>query len=134
MRQLLLTMIEYPYNHNKLSHGFSTNNKKRCCQVHVQATLLLKRNKHWNAFRVWLYEKQLGSLRGISLSPRCCWYVIFLLFLFCVYIWSSGMTRLPRSRLSKRNEMNKNRYKHFSQPVKTKIMRMRMYKFKLTKS
>ena len=44
------------------------------------------------------------------------------------------MTRLPRSRLSKQNEMNKNRYKHFSQPVKTKIMQMRMYKFKLAKT
>ena len=96
---------------------------KRCCQVHVQATSLLKRN-----------EKQLGSLRGISHSPRCCWYVIFLLFLFCVYIWSSRMTRLPRSRLSKQNEMNKNRYKHFSQSVNTKIMSMPIYKFKLTKS
>ena len=45
--------------HNKLSHGFFSNNK-----VHVQATSLLKRNKHWNAFRVWLYEKQLDPLRG----------------------------------------------------------------------
>ena len=44
------------------------------------------------------------------------------------------MTRLPRSRLSKRNGMNKNRYKHFSQPVETKIMRMCMYQFKLTES
>ena len=52
--------------HNKLSHGFFSNNK-----VHVQATSLLKRNKHWNAFRVWLYEKQLGLLRGISDSLGC---------------------------------------------------------------
>ena len=37
---------------------------KRCCQVHVQATSLLKRNKHWNAFRVWLYEKHLVRLGG----------------------------------------------------------------------
>ena len=43
------------------------------------------------------------------------------------------MTRLPRSRLSTRNEMNKNRYKHFSHAVKMKIMRMRMYKFKFRK-
>ena len=28
--------------------------------------------------------------------------------------------------------MNKNQYKHFRQPVKTKIMQMRMYQFKLT--
>ena len=34
----------------------------------------------------------------------------------------------------KRNGMNKNRYKHFSQPVETEIMRMRMHQFKLTKS
>ena len=107
---------------------------KRCCQIHAQATSLLKRNKHWIAFRVWLYEKQLGSLMGISHSPRCRWCVIFLLFLFCVYIWSSGMTRLPRSRLSKQNEMNKNRYKHFSQSVNTKAMPMRIHKSKLTKS
>ena len=58
---------------------------KRCCRVHVQATSLLKRNKHWNAFRVWLYEKQLGSLRVMSHWPRCCWYVKSILFSFCVY-------------------------------------------------
>ena len=32
------------------------------------------------ALRVWLYEKQLGLLWGISHSPRCCWYVKSLLF------------------------------------------------------
>ena len=44
------------------------------------------------------------------------------------------MMYLPRSRLSKRNGMNKNRYEHFSQPGETKIIRMCMYQFKLTKS
>ena len=44
------------------------------------------------------------------------------------------MTRLPIFRLSKRNSMNKNQYKHFRQPVETKIMQMRMYQFKLTKN
>ena len=34
----------------------------------------------------------------------------------------------------KRNGMNKNLYEHFRQPVKTKIMQIRMYQFKLTKS
>ena len=43
------------------------------------------------------------------------------------------MTRLLRFRLSKRNSMNKNQYKHFRQPVETKIIQMRMYQFKLTK-
>ena len=43
------------------------------------------------------------------------------------------MTRLPRFCLSKQNRMNKNRYKHFSQPDET-VMRMRMYRFKLAKS
>ena len=37
------------------------------------------------------------------------------------------MTRLPRSHNSKRNEMNKNWYKNFRQPVKTKIIGMGMY-------
>ena len=41
---------------------------------------------------------------------------------------------LPGSRLSKQNGMNKNRYKHFSQPVETNIMQMHMYQLKLTKS
>ena len=45
-----------------------------------------------------------------------------------------GMTPLPRSRLSKRNRMNKNQYKPFRQPVEMKIMQMRMYQFKLTKN
>ena len=44
------------------------------------------------------------------------------------------MKCLPKSPLSKRNGMNKNRYKHFRQPVETKIMQMRMCKFKLTKN
>ena len=44
------------------------------------------------------------------------------------------MMRLPRSRLSKQNGMNKTRYKQFRQYVKTKIIQMRMYKFKLTEN
>ena len=58
---------------------------KCCCQVHVQATSLLKRSKHWNAFRVWLYEKQLSSLGEISHSPRCWWYVKSFIFILCLY-------------------------------------------------
>ena len=57
------------------------------------------------------------------------------LFYYCsVYIWSRVMKCLPKSPLSKRNGMNKNRYKHFRQPVERKIMQMRMCQFKLTKS
>ena len=57
------------------------------------------------------------------------------LFYYCsVFIWSRGMKCLQKSPLSKRNGMNKNRYKHFRQPVETKIMQMRMYQFKLTKN
>ena len=44
------------------------------------------------------------------------------------------MMFLPRSRLSKRNGINKNQYKYFSQPGETKIIRMHMYQFKLKKS
>ena len=85
---------------------------KCCCQVHVQATSLLKRNKHWNAFRVWLYEKQV-HLGGYMSDVK-------------------GDVAL--TDILKRNGMNKNRYEHFRQPVKTKIMQIRMYQFKLTKS
>ena len=44
------------------------------------------------------------------------------------------MTRLPKSRFLKRNGMKKHRYKHFRQPVETKLMQMGMYQFKLTKN
>ena len=38
------------------------------------------------------------------------------------------------TEISKRNGMKKNQYKHFSQPVKAKIMQMHLYQFKLTKN
>ena len=118
--------------HNKLLHKFSSNNKC-CCEVHIQATWLLKRNKHWNAFSVWLYKKQLGSLRGISHSPRCCWYVKSLLLLFCVYM-IKGDDALTVISPFEAKSVNKNRYEHFRQPAETKIMQMCMYQFKLTKN
>ena len=55
-----------------------------------------------------------------------------LFYFHCVLMWSSRMTRLLRSHLSKRNGMNRNRYKHLSQPDETKIIIMHMYQFKLT--
>ena len=57
-----------------------------------------------------------------------------LFYLYSVFIWSKGVMRLPRSWLLKRNGMKKNWYKHFRQPVETRIMQMRMYQFKLTKN
>ena len=55
------------------------------------------------------------------------------LFLFCVYM-IKGDDCLLKSRLLKRNGMKKNRYKHFRQPVETKLMQMGMYQFKLKKN
>ena len=55
------------------------------------------------------------------------------LFLFCVCMIKE-MTPVPRSHLSKQNEMNKNLYKHLRQPVETKIMQICMYQFKFTKN
>ena len=57
-----------------------------------------------------------------------------LFYFYSVFIWSRGMTPWRRSCLSKPNEMNKNQYKHFGQPVETKNMQMGMYQFKLTKN
>ena len=67
---------------------------KRCCQVHVQTTLLFKiisigmfqKEAIFCYFQSMLYEKQLGLLRVISHSPRCFRYVKSLLFSFCVYM------------------------------------------------
>ena len=44
------------------------------------------------------------------------------------------MTCLLKSRLLKQNGMKKNRYKHFRQPVETKLMQMGVYQFKLKKN
>ena len=57
-----------------------------------------------------------------------------LFYFYSVFVWSRGMTDLQRSRLSKQNGMNKTWYKHFRQPVETKIMQRRKNQFKLTKS
>ena len=82
---------------------------------------MLKRNKHWNAFKAWLYEKQLGSLGDFPLPEMLLTCQICFIFL-CLYDQGGW------------NGMNKNRYKHFRQHVETKIMQMRMYQFKLTKN
>ena len=99
---------------------------KRCCQVHVQATSLFKiitigmfqKEAIFCYFLGMLYEKQLGLLRGISDSPRCCWCVKSFLFSFCVYMIKADDT------LTKIQ---------FTQPGET-VMRMLMHQFKLTKS
>ena len=139
--------------HYKLLHKF-LQTIKCCFQVQVQATSLLKRNKHWNAFRVWLYEKHLVHLCGypthqgsrkkslwkknpetLNLTLSLTWHrcgknppgknpwelfsgggffpdtvvdIKSLSFLFCIYMI-----------------MGK---------VEMKIMQMRMYQFKITKS
>ena len=48
-----------------------------CCQVHLQAASL-KRNKHWNAFRVWLYHK--GDIPFTEILQIC---QIFFIFILC---------------------------------------------------
>ena len=57
-----------------------------------------------------------------------------LFYFYFVFVWSRRMTRLPRFHLSKQNGVNKCQYKHFGQPIETKIMRIRMYQLKLKKS
>ena len=92
----------------------------------------LRKKQFFVTFRVWLYVKQLGWLGGYPNH----WDVADMSNLFYfhfVFIWLTGMTCFPRSCLLKRTGMNKNRYKHFSQPGET-VMGMRMYQLKLRKS
>ena len=99
---------------------------KRCCQVHVQATSLFKiitigmfqKEAIFCYFLGMLYEKQLGLLRGISDSPRCCWCVKSFLFSFCVYMIKADDTLTDIQ---------------FSQPSEM-VMRILMHQFKLAKS
>ena len=125
--------------HNKLLRRFFFKQQSFVVKYTYKLHYCLKKYKRWNVsersnffptFRVWLYEKQLGSLRGISHLPRCCWYVKFILFSFSVYM-IKGEACLPRSHLSKRNGMNKNRYEHFSRPGEANIIQTNMYQFKL---
>ena len=76
-------------------------------------------------------RNNLVSLGDILLTEMLLICQISFIFILCLY--DQGRTRLPRFCLSKQNSMNKNQYKHFRQPVETKIMQMRMYQFKLTK-
>ena len=99
---------------------------KLCCQERVQALRIythefLRKKQFFVTFWVWLYKKQLGSLRGIYHSPDVADMSNLFYFHF-EFIWSRGMTRLPRSRLSKWNGLNKNRYKHSS------LVRRKLYK------
>ena len=66
-----------------------------------------------------LYEKQLGLLRGISHSPRCCSYVKSLLFSFTFVYMIKDDDALTEIQ--------------FNQPGET-VMQMLMYQFKLTNS
>ena len=114
---------------------------KCCFQVHVQTISLFKK------IRIGMFKKEgiflflLGygyirnNLARLGGYPTH-WYVadISNLFYFLfVFIWLLGVMYLPRSCLSKRNGMNKNRYKHFRWPGET-VIRIHMYQFKLKKS
>ena len=98
--------------YNKLLHRFFSNNKALLSSIRTSYIIVLKKSigilkkeAIFVTFRLWLYEEQLGLLRGISQSPRCRWYAKSLLFLFCVYMIMVDDTL--RSRLSKRSEIKK---------------------------
>ena len=50
--------------HNKLLHRFFSN--KKALLPTTRTSYIIVRKNYWDAFRVWLYEKQLRLLRGIS--------------------------------------------------------------------
>ena len=110
---------------------------KLCCQEHVQASRIythefLRKKQFFLTFWVWLYKKQLGSLRGIYHSPRCCWYVKSLLFSFWVYMIKGDDTLTEISPFEVKWVEQKSI--QTLQPSETKIIQMRMYQFKLAKS
>ena len=65
----------------------------------------LRKKQYFVTFRVWLYEKELGSLRGISHSPKCCCNMSNLFDFHFVFTYLRGMTCVPRPCLLKRNEI-----------------------------
>ena len=85
-------------------------------------------------FRVWLYWKQLGSLKGSSHSPRCCWHVrslfsfcvcmLISIFILCLYD-RGGWRGMRRTKLDMNTSVSLTKRK-FCECVCTK--------FKLTKS
>ena len=83
---------------------------KRCCQLYIQATQLLK-NRHWNSFRVWLNNL---VLLGCYSTHRDAAVIIYFVF------YGQGDDALTEI-LSFKAKWNE-------QSVETKIMRMRMYR------
>ena len=123
--------------HNKILHRFFSNYKAllsrtRASFVRIYTYKFLRKKQFFVTFWVWLYEKQLGSLRGISHSPRCCWYVKSLLFSFWVYMIKGDDTLTEFSSFEVKWVEQKSI--QTLQPGETKIIQMRMYQFKLTKS
>ena len=81
--------------HNKISHIFFSNYKallsrRRTNFVRIYTYEFLRKKQFFVTFWECLYEKQLGSLRGISHSPRSCWHVKSLLLSFWVYMMQGG--------------------------------------------
>ena len=56
----------------------------------------LKKKHFFVAFRLWLYEKQLGLLSGIFHSRRCCWYTSNLFYFHFVF-YDKGWWRVYRN-------------------------------------
>ena len=112
---------------------------KLWCQVHIQVTSLLRKisigmfKKKSSFFRVWLYQKQLGSLKGTSHSPRCCWHVRSLFsfcvcmlistFILCLYDWG-GWRGMRQTKLDMNTSVSL---------TKRKLCECICTKFKLTR-
>ena len=119
--------------HNKILHRFFSNNKALLSRTRTSFANLQVRiiKKKANFLLLFKYGYMRSNLARLGEYPTH-WDVADMSNLFYFYfgfVWSSEMIRLPSSRLSKRNGLNKNRCKR-----EKEIIQMRMYQFKLPNS
>ena len=110
--------------HNKILHRFFSNNKallSRTSFANLHVRIFKKEANFLLLFEYGYMRSNLGRSGGY-LTHRDVADMSNLFYFHFEFIWSRGMTRLPSSRLSKRNRLNKNRYKHFS------LARRKLYK------
>ena len=80
---------------NKILHIFFSSikallSRTRTSFVRICTYEVLRKKQFFVTFWVCLYGKQLGSLRGISHSPRCWWHVKSFSLSFWVYMMQGG--------------------------------------------
>ena len=104
--------------HNKILHRFLSNNRALLSRTRTSFANLhlriFKKEANFLLLFEYGYMRSNFARLGEYLTHRDVADMSNLFYFHFESIWSRRMTRLPSFHLSKRNRLNKNRYKHFS--------------------